>query len=280
MRSQWSINRLKWTHLSNQRVARCHHVTGKYFAWKNIPPEQKVSCAVLRSVLTRRQRIHLTNIFHVFGNRHRQKWRKTKICWLFYDFKRSESKEAKNQTQSDVPLSRSGFSTNLKCYWDTKEEWQLLFAAVSHKHSSSKEESAMRCRGWWKFRNVIKRNFYDEIFRSLNETWNFHQFFNVKKAENTFSLSVTNWNAWSALFVIILYHRLIKIPFQQNDYESISPPPSFSIKLRTYSDIYFLITTLLVLLVQNAKGPSSSILRQASNYFISCIVSVFCFPNL
>lgn len=111
MRSHWSINRRKWTHLSNQRVARCHHVTGKIYL-KKYPPGTK--SAALRSVLTRRQQIHLTNIFHVFGNRHRQKWRKDKNLLTVYDFKRSESEEAKNQTQSDVPLARTGFSLKLK----------------------------------------------------------------------------------------------------------------------------------------------------------------------
>lgn len=188
---------------------------------EKISPRNK-NAAQCGSFWRGRQQIHLTNIFHVFRKSTSAEMKKDKnllTSFIFYDFKRSESEmrrsqsEAKNQTQSDVPLCRTGSRMKLKNAIEIpkRNDNCFLLLSLTGRQASDKQESAQR-RGWWKFKNVIKRNFYDEISRS-EKSLKFPSI--LKNPKILFSSSsVTNWNAWSALFVIILYLRLIKIPFQ------------------------------------------------------------------
>lgn len=105
---------------------------------------------------------------------------------------------------------------DLKCYWDTKEEWQLLFAASQSSYepasnwASSRVIKAQR-RGWWKIRKMsFHRNFNDKRqqhtkkikklheksllrnFPSFFQNWKVKSHENKKKDENTFRCIISD----------------------------------------------------------------------------------------
>lgn len=207
-------------------------------------------------------------------NRHRRKANAQKqSAGRFYDFKRSErSRGGKNQTQSDVPSFlpenpiHHEIYWNLKCYWDTKEEWQLLFAPAPAE-----------ARPWtMENRNVIKSVWVK------NSTWNFHQ---ISVIPHEYPKLHHQWRIGTheALYLSSSspkkLHRLIKIPFQQNDYVSLTRPAS---NRRHTPSFIFLITTLLVLLLALHKTAKPIIFLRRSITETICFVYcvVFCFPNL
>lgn len=111
-----------------------------------------------------------TNLFNKYLSRFRKSTSaemKKDENLLFYDFKRSESENAKSRHNSMCLFSELDSVWNLKCYWDTKAEWQLLFAAVSHRQSSSKEKSAMP---WMmEIQKCLKKKLLWRNFRSAEE---------------------------------------------------------------------------------------------------------------
>lgn len=204
---QWSI---KWTHLSSQRVARCHHVTGKIKRRKNIPRNQKQR---RRAFWRESNKFILQTSFTFQASTSAVSEGRQKSADGFYDWKRSrasEMEQTKNQTQSDVPLCRTGFSMKFKMLLRYQRRMTIAFCCLTVIERAGKRAIKAQRRGWWKIKNVINRNFNDEKKKSHKFSINFSKLKSIKRVTKKMKIlfgasSVTNWNAWSALFVIILY---------------------------------------------------------------------------
>lgn len=122
---------------------------------------------------------------------------------------------------------------------------------------------AFCCVAWWKNQNVIKffdgKNFLPRFWHCI-----------ISDGLERMKRFICHHLSW--------VHRLIKIPFQQNDYVYLSPFPHLSCS--KFSVIYFLITTLLVLRLgacwtcYKAKRTSSFDHR---NYLFRILCSSFVF---
>lgn len=114
---------------------------------------------IKRDILTRKPTNSFNKHLSRFAqNRHRRSSKKSSdLLTVFMTSKRRRSEE-RNQTQSGELDSGMKFTGNLKCYWDTKEEWQLLFA-------SSLQSMSEKATPWMmENQNVINWSFLRGIF--------------------------------------------------------------------------------------------------------------------
>lgn len=141
------LRRIKDETQANELICQGRVLLAVIAKQENILSSTEISPGTIRKKKTYKthwrgeQRIHLTNIFHVsqIDIAAESEGRQKESADGFYDFKRSEPRWQKPDT---IRCARTGFTENLKCYWDTKEEWQSLFAAYSAWRT------AKAVRGW------------------------------------------------------------------------------------------------------------------------------------